>query len=337
MFNPMDSFNSMASGVSMPSGINLGFIFIALIILAIGIMANINAKKKREADALMYMIDQAKEENVPIIVPVDLSGYCDPYIGLVDDKAQDVMFNGKKISLHIRPSLLDKCTPMYIMNTRWYFYFGNMYYPQNLRNMWTLVELVDVFREYVPEANFITDDLNIVNLMTTDDGEALKFNCGAAIKEFKQFDYMMDESGNPIPQTEQVEVVDNLGNVVIDDNTGEPLYTDEIVTDEDGNTVYIENDDKIDQNQLYDMVRHAREYIHQQPVRAGLLDFKSALNLIPISLDALHLQRIMKIVEQKKEEELQKEEAPYMKYLPFLVAVMIAGAIAYVIISKAGA
>ena len=308
----MDMFGSFGIGGSLPNGLNFGFIMIAVVIAGAGMMFFLMTMKKRKDDALLFLVDQAKQKDLPVVVPIDLAGHGEAYLGTFEEPT-DVNFKGTPFGLQIRPSLLEKAYPVQLFGVRWYFYFGNMYFPANMRDAFTLSSVMKEFREMFPKASFINDDLEIIHMLCIDEGDDLKYNCGVVVKEFEQNEFLMDDNGEPIQETEiqEEEQLDDEGEVVYDDEGNPVMVSVEVpLYDDAGKPVYKLNPDKVTDTELYDMIKKAKEKIFRKKIRTGFMHVKEAVSLIPFSMDGLVMDRIVKITEQKMEAKMGKGGLP---------------------------
>lgn len=320
-------FESFLAGNVLPSGINIVFIMVAFMIAIVGAIALLAAHKKKKESMLMYMIEEAKERDLPIIVPLDLAGHGSAYLGTFDDPA-DIKFEGIPFGLQIRPSLLEKAYPISLFGVRWYFYVGNMYYPSNFKDAFVLSFIMEEFRKHYPQANFIDNSIEIINMLCVDNAEDLRYNAGLAIETYEQEEYAIDEHGNYIPETIETDVP------VLDDNgeeTGEYETITEPKYNNMGEPVYLKNDKLVTEADLYGIIKRAKETIFNKKMRSGFVHVKDAVNLIPFSMDGLIMDRIVKITEQKVEARLANEKGmPWWAILVIAIFAIIAGSIALV-------
>lgn len=330
----LDSFGINVGMISLPSGLSLIWIAFGLIIMMVGVLAYLSASKKQKEDKHVFTRRTAKEKNLPVIEVIDLAGHCESYIGEVDEK-DDIMFKDSPIGLQIRPNALEGATPIEYDGVRTYSYFANMYYPTNKRNMFVLASYVDKFRELYPELDFIDDDLEISCILLSSDGEALKYNCGKILKEYEQAEYLEDEYGNPVQATETVKrEMKNEEGYFLSDEKGERLYeeVEEPMYDEDGNPVYLENASLIDENELYRIIKEAKIKLGKYEVRSGFINYQRAVQLIPMSLNGVNMDRIIQITKKKMEMLSQKDEYSWLKYVGMImIGLGIAIAVPYIV------
>jgi len=329
-------FSDVSFGMSLPSGINLSIVMIAFVTLAAGIMMFLAAKKKRNEDALMYLIDAAKEENKPIIVPIDLAGHGQAYLGTFDDP-KDIKFKDIPFGLQVRPSLLEKAYPIYMYGVRWYFYFGNMYFPTNLRDAFALSSLIERFRKEYPRASFVNDDVEIIHMLCIDTADDLKYNCRLAVETFEQAKYLTDENGEYIQETEENETLlyNADGNELLDED-GNPEYEYKSVPlfDEDENPVYVENTHYVSDKELYSIIKSAKEKLFNQKIRTGYMHIKEAVALMPFSLDGLVMDRIIKITEQKVEARIDNSGMPWWAMMVIAIFGILGGVMFLAFLAK---
>lgn len=322
----MVGIGSFQLGMSLPSGINMAFVLIGFMIAVVGGMMMLVAIRKRKEDMFMYMLDQAKAEDKPFIVPLDMSFHGQVYLGTYDDPS-DIRFKDIPFGLQVRPAWLEKAFPITLLGVRWYFYFGNMYFPSNLRDAFTLALLRDAFRKDYPRANFISDDMEIITMMCLDSAEDLRYNCGLVIREFEQDDYAKDDEGNYLYEYDEEEEYvydDETGEIKLDDDGNEIVNTIQVPRkNAKGNLIYMKNENKVTEDELYDIIKQAKETILKKRMRTGFINIKEAIALIPFSMDGLVMDRIVKITTQKTEAKMADEQHKDMRVV-WIIALIFA-------------
>jgi len=296
-----------------------------ILIVGIGYIYYTQKQQKKIDDYYAYLRDQCKTKNLPMIDVVDLSGNAESYVGEIEEDS-DIRFMERRAGLQIRPKFLEKCTPIYKNGVREYTYHANMYYPINKTHMFVFAQRVEDFRRLYPQLNFIDDDLEISTLLD-EDGEELKYDCSKIVQEYEQSDYILDEYGLPIPAMEVVygeQLVDVDGELIFDEE-GEPVYEEfeQQSTNENGDLEYKKNEHKIDESELFRLIKEAKIKLATTKVRPGFIDYRRALALFPVALDGLQVNRLIQLTQQKMDMRKIDNTEKYLKYFVVIAAIIV--------------
>lgn len=310
----------------LPYGLNAGIVIVAAFVLVVAVLILYSAIKVRNADKYAYMRRKAKELNIPIIKTVDLSGAAISALGIVDNKQEDIYFDDKRISLRVRPSFLDVAEPIYEDGVKFYYYFGKWYYPTGIQGLTCLVDVVNIIRKKLPDLNFIDDDLALIMTSTVYEGDALRFNAERLLQDYEQSEYLLDEYGLPIQDTEIIEqqVIGLEGEDLFDGD--EPVMEEvEVELENDlGLPVYKGNTNRITENRLLELLKQAKQIAYDSELRSGFIPIRRAASLIPGRADGHRLDTLIKLAEKKRDMQNAKFENA-SKYMLWAAAIVFGG------------
>lgn len=324
----------------LPYGLNTVIVIIAAFVLVVATFILYSAIKVRNGDKYAHMRRKAKDLNIPIIKTVDLSGAAISALGVVDDKQEDIYFDDKRISLRVRPSFLDVAEPIYEDGVKTYYYFGKWYYPTGIKGLTCLVDVVDIVRDKLPDLNFIDDDLALVMTSTVYEGDALRFNAERLLQDYEQSEYLLDEGGSPIRDTEIIEQqATGLEGEDLFDDDDEPIMEQvEVERENDlGLPIYKENTNRITENRLLELLKQAKQIAYDSELRSGFMPIRRAASLIPGRADGHRLDTLIKLAEKKRDMQNAKFENA-SKYMFWAAAIVFGGIVAcyliYILMGK---
>lgn len=324
----------------LPYGLNTVVVAVSAVVLVIALFMVYSAIKVRNGDKYAHMRRKAQELNLPIIKTVDLSGAAVSALGIVDTKQEDIYFDDKRISLRVRPSFLDVAEPIYEDGIKTYYYFGKWYFPTGIKGLTCLVDVVDTIRANIPDLNFIDDDLALIMTTTVYEGDALRFNAGRLLQDYEQSEYLLDEDGSPIQETEIIEQpAVGLDGEDLYDEDDEPVI-DEVeipLETEDGLPVYKPNTNRITENRLLELLKQAKHIAYSSELRSGFIPVRRAATLIPGRADGHRLDTLIKLAEKKRDLQHAKLENA-SKYMFWTASVVFGGIVAcyliYILMGK---
>ena len=328
-------------GTFLPFGLNIIVVAVSILILIFSVFAAITAIKARRSDRIYYLRNKAKELNLPIIKVVDLSGYSVSVLGIVDEKVNDIYFDDKRLSLRVRPSFLDVAEPMIDDGVKTYIYFGQWYYPTGVVGLTCLIDVIDIIRKEITELAFITDGLAIILATTVYEGDVLKNNLKSLLKDYEQEEFLLDDDGNLIQETtiEERPLIGVDGEELTVDDTGDVLMEeyDALLFDAKGFPVYKKNPNVIDETNLLELFKRAKNIVYSNNIRGGFLPIRRAAALIPGKADGHLLNTLITIREKKRDlQNANKDKiGMYLVYMAAIIGfVVIVGYFIYSIMGK---